>query len=352
MIVLYHILLTLYLLWMVWELRRMPAGDYVSTASILMVGLMIASGVGVVFCSTGPFSIIQLLAWTSFLYFPLSLVVFAVWCRRRKRTVSYVCIATALAVMTIAVDAFLIEPYWLQVAHHTIASAKLDGPIRIAVIADIQTDMPGDYETQVLHQVKQAEPNLILFAGDYIQTHTAQEYAVQIKNLNSILRTAQLSASLGMYAVEGNVDRPKEWAHAFEGLPIEVIESTSNIDLGPIVLTGLSQSDSLNVSCTVDGQEKYHIVFGHHPDFSLGHIQADLLIAGHTHGGQVRLPFIGPLLHLSNVPRAWNAGLAEIAPKQFLYVSRGIGMERHDAPRLRFLCRPELAIIDLKPAAP
>ena len=99
----------------------------------------------------------------------------------------------------------------------------------------------------------------------------------------------------------------------------------------------------------IQGSEKYHIAFGHNPNYSLGEINADLLLAGHTHGGQFQLPVIGPLLTISLVPRDWASGLTEISPGQYLLVSRGIGMERGYAPRMRFLCRPELVILEIKP---
>jgi uncharacterized protein len=72
-------------------------------------------------------------------------------------------------------------------------------------------------------------------------------------------------------------------------------------------------------------------------------------VAGHTHGGQVRIPFIGPLATLSAVPRSWAAGITDLPSGGKLFVSRGIGMERGNAPRMRFCCRPELAVIDLVP---
>jgi predicted MPP superfamily phosphohydrolase len=91
-------------------------------------------------------------------------------------------------------------------------------------------------------------------------------------------------------------------------------------------------------------------VLGHSPNFSLGQVSADLLIAGHTHGGQVQIPFIGPMLTLSQVPRSWASGVVTIAPGKVLVVSRGVGMERGNAPRIRFRCRPELVILDLVPS--
>ncbi|MDZ4782481.1 MAG: hypothetical protein SGJ19_19720, partial [Planctomycetia bacterium] len=76
---------------------------------------------------------------------------------------------------------------------------------------------------------------------------------------------------------------------------------------------------------------------------------ADLLVAGHVHGGQVRLPGIGPLITNSLLSRRWAAGVTQLSGDRTLVVSRGIGMERSYAPRLRFLCRPELMVIHLTP---
>jgi len=108
--------------------------------------------------------------------------------------------------------------------------------------------------------------------------------------------------------------------------------------------------DSFDSRLSITSVERFHIVMGHSPDFALGNVRADLLVAGHTHGGQVRLPFIGPVITLSSVPRSWAAGLTELTGGRTLIVSRGIGMERGSAPRLRFLCRPELVIVDVVPA--
>jgi len=91
------------------------------------------------------------------------------------------------------------------------------------------------------------------------------------------------------------------------------------------------------------------VVLGHSPNFALGRIEADLLVAGHTHGGQVRVPLVGPLVTLSKVPRRWAAGLTDLPGGGRLLVSRGVGMEGGSAPRLRLFCRPELVVIDLAP---
>ena len=99
----------------------------------------------------------------------------------------------------------------------------------------------------------------------------------------------------------------------------------------------------------MQGTKRFHITMGHRPDFALGEIDSDLLIAGHTHGGQVQVPFWGPVMILSRVPRSWASGVTKLDRNRTLVVSRGVGMERGGAPEVRFLCRPELVVLTIVP---
>ena len=92
------------------------------------------------------------------------------------------------------------------------------------------------------------------------------------------------------------------------------------------------------------------ILISHMPDPILElkpNTRIDLLIAGHTHGGQVQLPFFGPPITLSRIPRRAAAGGLHELNGRCVYVSRGVGCERGQAPRLRFLCPPEISILDV-----
>ncbi|MEJ2551085.1 MAG: metallophosphoesterase [Anaerolineales bacterium] len=316
---------------------------------ILGVTLVALTFVGAFFSPIDAFGKSQMLCWALFVHHPIFLIGVTIVARRRNRkSLSGLSAVLTICTVLVGVYAFLIEPHWLKTTRVTIRTDKLASPIRLAVIADVQTDRPGKYEQHVFELVADEHPDLILFAGDYLHISDEDDYLAAKEKLNALLLRAGLEAPLGMYAVRGNVDWG-DWDEIFAGTPVVPIEVTSTRNLGPVVLTGMTLTDSGNPGFSLPGQAKYHIAVGHKPDYSLGEVNADLLIAGHTHGGQVRLPLIGPIFTLSRVPRAWAAGITQIAPGQYLIVSRGIGMERGNAPRLRFLCRPELLIVDLLP---
>ena len=272
---------------------------------------------------------------------------------RRFRRLSVAAAVLSLLLGVVALDAFVIEPQWLEVSRVHLASAKLRKPLKIVLVADLQTDQIGAYERRVLGQVMHERPDLILFAGDYVQVYDAKRYEALCGQLNDLLTELSFAAPLSVVAVAGNTDpaaedRPR-WERIFEGLPVRCLNRTQTIDLGPLKLTGLSMADSFDPALRVEAVEGFHIVLGHAPDFALGEIDADLMLAGHTHGGQVRLPLFGPPLTLSRVPRAWAAGVTRLDDQRTLIVSRGIGMERARAPRMRFLCRPQLVVVELVP---
>lgn len=291
------------------------------------------------------FARMRFLAAALFVFLPLGLLIGALRLRGRRR---WRLAAPALALAVVGTWAFYVEPRWLEVETFTLESGKLARPLRVVVVADLQTDVFGGYEKRALARVAAERADLVLFTGDYLQEDDPEPYRQQAAAFRRYLQQLHLSARLGVYAVRGDVERD-DWAELFAGTGIATFEQTTRIELPELTLTALRSRDSRNHLAVVPPSGKYHVIFGHAPDFALDDPPADLLIAGHTHGGQVRLPLIGPLVTFSQVPRTWAAGHNEIAPGRHLVVSRGIGMERGDAPRLRFLCRPQIVVVEVLP---
>ena len=295
------------------------------------------------------FDFARLASYIVFLHGSVFAAGFAVILFRERKKLAILCGASAVALPVLAYYVFLIEPLCLETSYRQITSPKIHQAFRIVVLADLQTDAFGDYERGVLRRVMEEKPDLILLGGDYIQI-SEKRYGAISREINAFLREIRFAAPYGVFAVQGNVD-PASWTEIFADLGVTCVDVRKSFDLGPLRLTCLGLFDSFNTSAVVGNPDpgKFHIVFGHAPNFALGDIEADLLVAGHTHGGQVRFPLIGPIVTNSRVPRSWAAGLTELPGGGKLLVSRGIGMERDYAPRMRFLCRPELMVIDLAP---
>ncbi len=299
------------------------------------------------------FMVFQLLAIGGFIGGSIFLAICVFFARKKFKLMAATNAAFLCATALIGIDAFLIEPHMLEVTKHSIISNKLNSPLRIAILADFQTDHVGDYERSVLQQVANQKPDLFLLPGDYIQTFTAQEWAVERDKFKQIFKELNIAPKHGTFAVQGNVDDFSCWQQLFTDIPGHTFEQSETVSAGPVDITGLGFYDGRNGELKVSRNaksNKFHIVMAHYPDFSLGKIDADLLVAGHCHGGQVQLPFYGPIVTMSNVPKTWvNGNLVKLASGSNLVISRGVGMERHNAPRLRFCCRPQLIFVDLMP---
>lgn len=272
------------------------------------------------------------------------------WKKARTSASLFALVAVLLAV--VSVDALWLEPRSLEVRHERLVTAKISRPVRVVILSDIQTDAVGGYERSVLLRAAKEKPDLVLLPGDYLQIIDPVKRNEQKVKWRQIFADKPLKPRLGAYAVQGDMEWYGIWEDLFDGSGVQVFSKTGSKDLGEIYLSGLSLADSSKsargLSRPVEG--KFHIVFGHKPEYFLKDPPGDLLVAGHTHGGQVQIPGFGPLITYSKVPRDWAGGcFLKRANGQYLLISKGIGMERAEAPRLRFFCKPEIVVVDLIP---
>jgi len=286
------------------------------------------------------------------------------------------CAAAVLALAALGEGCYLwareVEPFRLELLRAQVTTPRLRGleqPLRIAAIADFQPEAIGAYEVSVFDRLVAEQPDLVLWLGDYLQQvewlgdririddgwreRASEPFRAQVR---------RLSPRLGMFAVVGDVDRDREHVEAlFAGTGVRVLEDArAELSGVPIDVIGLSRARSRRPAIDIAlaqqlRGERFPVVIGHAPDYMRavldGGLRADaLFLAGHTHGGQVQVPFFGPLITLSSVPRWLAAGGVFRRGDAWLAVSRGVGMEREAAPRIRFWCRPQILVLDL--AAP
>jgi uncharacterized protein len=276
---------------------------------------------------------------------------------KTARSVVWISCVTGAILVAIGIEAFFIEPTDLQINRFTFTDERIERPIRLIVLADLQTDQIGPYEKRVFEEIIVLKPDVLLLAGDYLQVLPRDWKRVR-DLLAEQLRKVAPKIPLGIYAIQGNADYYFPWEPLFEGLDVAADRNRHYYDVGGIDLTCLSGPDSFSTHTSLKrpNSDRYHIAMGHSPHFAMSDkIDADLLLAGHTHGGQVRLPWFRPpwsipLLTGGWMPREWVAGLTKLDAGKMLIVSRGVGMERGNHARIRFLCRPELVVVDLVPS--
>lgn len=253
-----------------------------------------------------------------------------------------------------------IEPFRLEIDEVTVpvdASRAGDDPIRIAVLADLQTASVGDHERRAISEVLAADADLIVLPGDLFGG-SAAEFDRELPALQAELQ--RLEAPHGVYFVEGDAEHGDRAARALAGSQVRILDGeVVEIEVGDRRLllgghalhyTTAAADRTRDQLVDAGGTDAITILVSHRPDTVL-HLPSasalDLTIAGHTHGGQVVVPGFGPLITLSQVPRdVARGGLHELDGNR-LYVSTGVGMERGQAPQVRLFSRPSIAVLTL-----
>ncbi|WP_435018103.1 metallophosphoesterase [Tundrisphaera sp. TA3] len=268
--------------------------------------------------------------------------------------------AASLGLAFVGVFASWIEPYRLQLETARLAIPGRDGSeaVRVGVLTDLQTDRVGEHERRAVDLLMAQKPDVILIPGDVFQG-SHQEFEANREALAALL--ARLSAPGGVYLVLGDVDGPGDRilsildATSIRLLVDEVARTTVNgrrLAIGGVELDYAGPAAQRLVERLEEGGDdgETRILLAHRPDVALGlrpNSRVDLVVAGHTHGGQVVVPGYGPPVVLSGVPREVAAGGLHRIAGVPIYVSRGVGHERGQAPRIRFLCPPEVSVIEL-----
>jgi hypothetical protein len=251
------------------------------------------------------------------------------------------------------------EPFDLQVTKISVPGPALlpDRPLRIVQLTDIHVERITRRERELLARIEALQPDLIALTGDYVNIDYNREPRARA-DTKAVL--AQLHAPYGVYAVSGTtaVDLPGTLDDLFAGTEVIFLQDEARrLDLaqGPLYLVGVSNFEAgrdkammLELAAQIP-PEAYAILLYHEPKLPEAAAEAgiDLYLAGHTHGGQVRLPLWGPLIRLERFGLHYVKGQFTFGGLT-LYVSRGLGMEGLSLPRMRLLCPPEIVVVDIE----
>ena len=276
---------------------------------------------------------------------------------------------TALGAVAVGAYGVFIEPYRLRVRRLRLPVSSIratDSVIRILHVTDLHLRAGDRRRVRMLQRLASLEPDLLLLTGDLI--HGGRDPTAELET--AIAALAPIHARYGTYAVLGNHDhvrrhRLKGWL----GQPLRFSDTT------PLVRTleahGIRVLTNAHANVTVRGQpltlvgvddpfywldvirratagaprDTTRLLLAHSPDIvsSLDSERFDLILCGHTHGGQVRLAESIVWHTNTRVPLPRNAGLMRVGP-HLVYCSAGVGVS---VLPLRLNCPPEVGWIEL-----
>ena len=262
-----------------------------------------------------------------------------------------------------------VEPRWIEVTRLDIPLPGLPEELEgftIVQLSDLHVGphVTADHIRRGVALTNALEADLVILTGDFV--YRSAEYSEACAR-----ELASLRASHGVYAVLGNHDvwtNADEVAGNLERAGLAVLRNERQVLIvggARLWLLGIEDTgytggffsdfkamwreahDALSILLQGIPPAEARLLLVHNPDFTemLPRGRIDLILCGHTHGGQVRLPFIGAPVVPSCFGQKYASGLVH-RPDALIYVNRGLGLI---APPMRFLCRPEITVLRLRP---
>ncbi|NMB89633.1 MAG: metallophosphoesterase [Chloroflexi bacterium] len=252
-----------------------------------------------------------------------------------------------------------IEPVWFETVHVPLRLSRLApafSGFRLVQLSDIHLSsaMTGERLSEVVRSVLALSPDLVAITGDFVDNRRRLQQSLD--DITQALRP--LVEATQVVAVLGNHDY---WTGP--GSVRQMLAGLGVLELPNQVLALEREGKSLYIAGVDDVIERHArlksvleqipetggaaVLLAHEPDFAdqaAGARRFDLQISGHSHGGQVVLPGIGPPI-LPRMGEKYPLGLYTLEG-MFQYTNRGLGTI---PPRVRFNCRPEITVFTLEP---
>lgn len=265
--------------------------------------------------------------------------------RKMSRTSKIAWPALAALVVFCIVDARFIEPNWVQVTRHEITTSKLPPGrrFRIVQLTDLHMEPNTGRENRMVKLTARQKPDVIVLTGDYTNSKNQKTWS----DLERIAR--RLTKIAPCYAIEGNWDMASDMIALRNG-GVTIMHNWTTIanKRGDTIALGGAPFGYRFAPAPRSFQGMCQVMLYHKPEAfkDAARFKVDLLLVGHTHGGQVRLPIFGAVLPERSLVGRYQAGMYSNG-RTTMFINRGIGMEGGAAPQVRFWCRPEVAVLDI-----
>lgn len=292
-------------------------------------------------------------------------IVHSFFCEKKKQNTVLIRSLLLLALLVFMATIFygsFIEPRQIAVKKTVLESDKLDKPITLVFLTDFHV---GDYKKQdyisrIVEKVREINPDLVLLGGDYILNKEQNaEYLAPLQELSRQYPILGIMGNheynLGDWFDADYQDKTGLLRELFKKWHIKILENENEsftINQENLAVAGIQEIwtgyADLVASRSGIASDFFTVILAHNPDAIMldGASGADLILSGHTHGGQIRLPWLGSVASIPNeLGRAYDKGLFELPWGGYLYVSAGLG---ESGTRARLFNPPEISVIEIR----
>lgn len=265
-------------------------------------------------------------------------------------------VLAAAAVVALSIDAFLIEPVRVEVSSHDLTLPGLPPAWEGARVLHASDLHYGNPRSEWLFKwlvatVSELRPDLVILTGDFVQSSEREappcaDYLAQIRCPHGIV---------GVLGDHDYYEKPKRVRPGLDAALTEagvrLLRNSSAEMPGGLLIAGVDpttpklQAGDVGAAISGLGNQRPHLMLAHSPDVLPQAVEHDvpMVLCGHTHGGQVVLPFLGPPLTHTRVSRRHASGWSRMGPTT-AYTCRGLSSHWS----LRFLCPPEVVLFTLR----
>ena len=275
-------------------------------------------------------------------------------------------IIAALTILT-GVFSLYASKHFLQCSHYQIRDERIQEPFRIVFISDLHNSVFGKENEKLISKIRQQKPDLILITGDLIN-ETQEDLSIAIHLIEALSQEFPVYVSLGNHEIGYQKRYDSDIVFLYEQAGAKVLEfayedikvNGQSIRLGGIY--GYCLAEKYESNATREGEREflkdlqdsslYTILMCHMPvtwiiNNSLNEWDFDLVLCGHAHGGQIRIPFVGGLYAPDQGYFCGKeAGLYYSDDQEkMMLLTRGLG-STEKIPRLNNI--PEIVVIDMR----